>query len=264
MSQFLVPSGAVIGVIHLPALPGSPRTGPPADQLVELALRDAEALATGGAAGCIIENLGDAPFARSTVEPHVVAWVSVIAAAVSRRFGSSLKLGVNLLRNATLDALGVASAVGADFVRVNVLSGAMVTDQGLIEGQARDALLYRRRLGLEARIAADVMVKHASPLAPLDLQQAARDTYHRSGADVLIVTGAGTGLEADPAVLRHVRQAVPAAPLWLGSGLTPDNAARYRQHCDAAIVGTWLHREADLDAPLCPDRVRAVVEAFGR
>ncbi len=207
--------------------------------------------------------MGDAPFATSAVEPHVVAHVAVIAAAVSQRFGSSLCLGINLLRNAALDAVGVASAVGAAFVRINVLAGAMVTDQGVIEGQAREVMLYRRRLGADCLVAADVLVKHASPLAPLDVQQAARDTFLRAGADILVVTGPGTGLEADPARLEAVREAVPSAPLWLGSGLTTGNASRYRASCDAAIVGTCLHHDADIARPLCVDRVRAVVEAFG-
>jgi membrane complex biogenesis BtpA family protein len=263
MPAQLVPAGAVIGVIHLPPLPGSPRPGPEREALLDRALYDAEALAQGGAAGCVIENLGDAPFAPDRVEPHVVAHMAVIASAVTPRFGRTLRIGINVLRNAGLDALGVASAVGADFVRINVLSGAMVTDQGLIQGQARELMLYRRRLGLGCMVAADVLVKHASPLGELGIEQAARDTFHRGGADVLIVTGAGTGLATDPQRLAQARQAVPTAPLWLGSGLTPDNAARYRPHCDAAIVGTWLHRDADLTQPLEAARVRRVVEAFG-
>jgi len=262
MPSVLLPPRSLIGVLHLPPLPGSPRPGPPAAAVLDRALRDAEALAAGGAAGCVVENLGDAPFAPDRVEPHVVAHMAVIAAEVVRRFGSTLRVGVNVLRNAALDALGVASAAGADFVRINVLSGAMVTDQGLVQGAAREALLYRRRLGLSCLVAADVLVKHASPLAPLDVGQAARDAYRRAGADVLIVTGAGTGIEADPARLTAVRAAVPEAPLWLGSGLTPANAACYSPLCDAAIAGTWLHRDADLAAPLCPDRVRRLVEAF--
>jgi membrane complex biogenesis BtpA family protein len=263
MSRSLVPAGAVIGVVHLPPLPGSPRPGPPRQALIDRALADAEALAAGGAAGCVIENLGDAPFSASTVEPHVVAHMAVIAVAIAQRFGDRLRIGVNVLRNAGLEALGIASAIQADFIRVNVLSGAMVTDQGIIQGQARELMLYRRRLGHPCQVAADVLVKHASPIGELDIQQAARDTFHRGGADVLIVTGAGTGLAADPQRLASARQAVPGAPLWLGSGLTPDNAAAYRPHCDAAIVGTWLHRDADLSQPLEAARVRRVVEAFG-
>jgi membrane complex biogenesis BtpA family protein len=263
MQAHLVPAGSVIGVLHLPPLPGSPRPGPSAQALLDHALRDAEALAEGGAAGCIIENLGDAPFTPDRVEPHVVAHMSVIAAEVKRRFGERLCLGINVLRNAALDAVGVASAVGADFVRVNVLSGAMVTDQGIIQGQARELALYRRRLGIDCAVAADILVKHASPLGELSIEQAARDGFHRGGADVLIITGAGTGLPADPARLEAVRAAVPEAPVWLGSGLNPDNAALYRPHCHAAIVGTWLHRQAQLHQPLELERVQRVVEAFG-
>jgi len=263
MSSQNFPAGAVVGVLHLPPLPGSPRPGPARQALVDRALFDADTLAQGGAAGCIIENLGDAPFATTAVEPHVVAHMAVIAVAVAQRFGSHLRIGINVLRNAGLDALGIVSATGADFIRINVLSGAMVTDQGIIQGQARELMLYRRRLGLQCQVAADILVKHASPIGELSIQQAARDVYHRGGADMLIVTGAGTGLAADPARLQAARQAVPEAPLWLGSGLTPENAALYRPHCDAAIVGTYLHRDGCLDEPLDVERVREVVGAFG-
>ncbi|MFH1463708.1 MAG: BtpA/SgcQ family protein, partial [Pseudomonadota bacterium] len=96
-----------------------------------------------------------------------------------------------------------------------------------------------------------------------DIRQAARDSFLRGGADALIVTGPGTGFAADPGRLEAVRAAVPEAPLWLGSGLTPENAGRYAPLCDAAIAGTWLHEGADLTAPLDVERVRRLVGAFG-
>jgi len=226
------------------------------------AQRDADVLLRGGARACIVENLGDAPFAAGAAEPHAVAHMAVIAAALRAQLGSELLLGVNVLRNAPLDALAVASAAGADFIRVNVHSGVMVTDQGIIQGQARRTLLYRQRLQLACAVAADVFVKHASPLGDMALEQVAHDSFHRAGADALVVSGSGTGQPADPARLDAVRSAVPEAAIWLGSGLTPDNADLYRGRCDAAIVGTDLHRDRDLAAPLELERVRRVVGAF--
>ena len=230
--------------------------------MIARALHDAGVLRDAGFSAVIVENLGDAPFDPGPGEPHVIAHMAVVASMVRRVHGASLVVGINVLRNAPLAALGIASAVGADFIRVNVHVGAMVTDQGLLEGRARDTLLYRRRLGLECAIAADVLVKHAAPLGGADIAQVAHDTFHRGGADVLIVTGVATGAEASPDRLQAVRTAVPGAPLWLGSGLTPSNATRYRHLVDAAIVGTWLHHDGNLDAPLDPERARAVVNAW--
>lgn len=249
----------LIGVLHLPPLPGSPRPSPGLAAVLAAALRDAEALAEGGARGLIVENLGDAPFSADSVEPHVTAMLAIVARAVRERLGDALVIGVNALRNDALSALGAAAAADADFIRVNVLSGAMVTDQGLIQGRARELLLYRNRLAPQLKIVADVLVKHASPLAPVELEQVARDTFHRAGADVLVVTGSGTGQPTDPERLRRVRAAVPEAPVWVGSGVSVSTAGLFGAEASGAIVGTALHAGGDLSAPLDPERVRVMV-----
>jgi hypothetical protein len=169
-----------------------------------------------------------------------------------------------VLRNDALAAIGIAAAVGARFVRINVHVGAMVTDQGVIEGEARRTLLERNRLGPDAagvRIVADVLVKHAVPLGAWDLATAARDTAGRGGADVLVVTGAGTGRPTDPRDLATVRAAAPGVPVWVGSGATPETLGAFGP-LDGAIVGTWLHRDQDLSAPVDATRVRQIREAL--
>lgn len=259
--ELLAHRAPLIGVVHLPPLPGSPRPGPGLEACLRRALRDAETLAEGGAAGVIIENLGDAPYAE-LVEPHVTAMLGVIAREVRARFGERLVVGVNALRNDARAALGAAAASQASFVRVNVHVGVMATDQGVIQGQARDTLLYRARVAPGTRIVADVLVKHAAPLGGADIAQVARDTFHRGGADVLIVTGSGTGQPTDPERIRAVREAVPHAPVWVGSGVTPETAGDIGRLVHGAIVGTALHRDADLTAPLELARVRAMVGAL--
>jgi uncharacterized protein len=251
----------LIGVLHLPPLPGSPRKGPSMAAIVDWALRDAEALVQGGARGIIVENLGDAPFSI-TVEPHVTAALAVVARQVVQRFGDRVVVGVNALRNDPMAALGAASASGAGFVRINVHVGTMVTDQGVIEGRARETLLYRQRVAPNTAVVADLLVKHAAPLAPVDLPQLARDTFHRGGADVLVLTGTGTGQPTDLDRVRAVRAAVPEARVWVGSGVTADTAAAVGAVAHGAIVGTCLHEDGDLAAPLSAERVRAVVAAL--
>lgn len=253
---------ALLGVVHLLPLPGAPAGSPGLDAVLQRAVQDATALREGGAHGLILENLGDAPFERGRVDAFTVAAMTRLALAV-RQAAPSLALGVNVLRNDAVSALSIAAAVGADFIRVNVLSGAMVTDQGVIEGCARELLLERRRLGATIRIAADVLVKHATPLGHVRLEDAARDTWQRGGADALIVSGAGTGRPTDPQRLIEARAAVPEAPLWLGSGLNPDNAHQLGRLIDVAIVGTWLHEHSRLDLPVRAERVRQIGEALG-
>jgi membrane complex biogenesis BtpA family protein len=253
----------LIGVLHLPPLPGAPRSGPGLRAILEGAVRDARILARGGAQAVIVENLGDAPFAE-LVEPHVTAMLAVVAQHVVAAVGTELLVGVNALRNDGLSALGAAAASEAGFVRINVLSGAMVTDQGVIQGRARETLLYRNRVAPQMGIVADVMVKHASPLGMgMNLAQAAKDCFGRGGADVLVVSGSGTGAATSPADLEAVRLAVPAAPLWIGSGFSLATAEILSPLCTGAIVGTALHQGGELDAPLDLERVRAIRAALG-
>jgi hypothetical protein len=251
----------IIGVVHLPPLPGDPRcpAGTRAEAVLDFALRDADALAAGGVDGIVVENFGSTPFFKGTAAqpapPHQVAFLAVASQAVRARFDGPL--GVNCLRNDACASLGVALATAADFIRVNVHVGAYVTDQGLIEGEAARTLAYRRRLGAEhVAIYADVLVKHAAPLAPLPPPQAAHDCVDRGLADALLVTGDATGAPVSVDLLREVRQAAHPAPVLIGSGLTPESAPLLAPEAHGAVVGTWLKRDGDVRAPVDPDRVQ--------
>lgn len=250
------------GVIHLLPLPGAPRGSPGLGAVLDRALADAEAIATGGLRVVVLENFGDAPFRPSRVDPHVPALMAVIGAEIRARV-PELTLGVNVLRNDARAALGVAGATGAAFVRVNVHTGATWTDQGLITGEAHETLRYRRELGLDGtvRIFADVAVKHGAPAGEADIGRLAADAFYRGGADGLIVTGAATGAPADLGRVRAVRDAVPQAEVWVGSGVVPATLAAVRAAAHGAIVGTWLHGEGRLDRPVDPGRVRALLDA---
>lgn len=244
-----------VGVIHLLPLPAAPRGSAGFEIVRARALADADALARGGADGAILENFGDAPFSRGAVDPHVVAAMAVLAAEV-RRAHPALRLGINVLRNDARAALGIAAITEADWVRVNVLAGAAVTDQGVIEGDAHHWLRYRRELGAErVGLLADVHVKHARPLGGGPLGEAAADLHHRAGADVLIITGRATGAPAAEADVAEARAAAPGAPIWLGSGVDHASAPSWRRRVDGAIIGTALHAEGDVRAPLEVERV---------
>jgi membrane complex biogenesis BtpA family protein len=249
----------LVGVVHLLPLPGAPRRSPGIDAVAERAVADARALEQGGVDALILENYGDRPFFPDGVEAATVAAMARVAVDL-RRAVPAVPLGVNVLRNDAIGALAVASAVGGVFIRVNVLAGAMVTDQGILQGKARELALERNRLGSGVRVLADVLVKHASPLAPAEPEDVALDLAERAGADVLVVSGRGTGRPTDPERVRRVASAV-RVPVWVGSGLTGNDVSA-AEYADGAIVGTWLHEGEDLDAPIDRDRVRAVRAAL--
>lgn len=245
-----------VGVVHLLPLPGAPVRAD-LDAALARARHDARALVQGGADAVIVENFGDAPFAPRRV-PAATISAMTRAVGVVRDAAPGLDVGVNVLRNDALAAMAIAACTGSDFIRVNVLSGVMVTDQGVIEGEARDLIALRTALGAQIAVVADVMVKHATPLGSTSLEDAARDTWHRAGADVVVVTGRGTGLPTSLDDADRVRAVIPEAPLWVGSGVTLESAEGLRARVDGAIVGTWLHEDGSVRQPLCPRRVEAM------
>lgn len=248
-------------MVHLSALPGSPGFGGSRVVLRDAALRDAETLVSAGVHGLLVENFHDTPFTAGRVPAWVVAEMTVIVTALCERF--DVPVGVNVLRNDARSALAVASAAGAGFIRVNVLCGARLTDQGLIEGEAYSLLRERTLLGAgEIAVLADVNVKHSSPLGPpRPIEEEAADTLARGGADALIVSGAGTGAPADTDELRRVKAAAGVAPVLVGSGVTPDNVGAYAPHADGFIVGTSLKHAGVAANPVDPQRVRALLTA---
>jgi uncharacterized protein len=250
----------VIGMVHLPSLPGSPRWDGSMARVVASALADARALIEGGVDALLVENFGDAPFTPGRVEPATVAAMSVVAAEVRRALPGA-PLGVNVLKNDARAALAVAAAVGAEFIRVNVHAGAVLADQGIVQSDAYGTLRDRRLLGVDVAIFADVGGKHAVPLAPVELEQTARDLVHRSLADALVVSGPATGQATPLAEVKRVRSAVPNVPLLIGSGVTAETAAELLSVADGLIVGTSVKRDGDVEQPVDRARVEKLVAA---
>ena len=250
---------AVIGMVHLRALPGSPRWAGSMEAVVQAALEDARALADGGVDALLVENYGDVPFTTGRVDSATVAGMAVVIGEIKRAV--TLPVGVNVLKSDALSALAVAAAAGGRFVRVNVHVGAVVADQGILQSRAHDSLRYRRLLGLDISILADVQAKHGMPLAPIPLEQEARDCVSRGLADGLVVSGAATGEPTPMNDLKRVRGAVPHVPLLVGSGATPETAAALLSVADGLIVGTAVKRDGILANPVDPGRVRRLVEA---
>jgi uncharacterized protein len=259
---FKAHSKLLIGVVHLRPLPGSPRWGGSLDAVLEAAARDARAYERGGAHALFIENFGDVPFTKSNVGPETVAAM----AAAGRAVGATVKLplGFNVLRNDARAALALCAACNGRFVRVNVHTGAMLTDQGLIEGAACDTLRYRRQICPQAQIFADVHVKHAVPLGNWSIGDSARDAVERGLADALIVSGAGTGLPTERADVERVREMCPTAKLLLGSGVTAANLAQYLPLADGFIVGSSLKVGGKVHNPVDPRRVAALARLVER
>jgi len=259
----------VIGMVHLPPLPGAPgfdgdRDGD-REAIRARALADARRHEAGGIDGLLLENFGDAPFYPEDVPKHVVADLTAIATAVNDVV--DVPVGINVLRNDAAAALSVAAAADADFVRVNVHVGSAATDQGVLEGRAHETLRLRDRLEADVSILADVHVKHASPIGDRSIERAALETVERGRADGLIVSGPGTGVETPLADIERVSDALAdaagePAPVFVGSGVTSETVGDcLAAGADGVVVGTALKRGGETTNPVSRDRVEKLVEA---
>ncbi|QUS60536.1 BtpA/SgcQ family protein [Synechocystis sp. PCC 7339] len=250
----------VIGVVHLLPLPTSARWGGNLTAVIERAEQEATALAAGGVDGIIVENFFDAPFPKQRVDPAVVSAMTLIVDRLQNLVVAPV--GINVLRNDAHSALAIASCVGAKFIRVNVLTGVMATDQGLIEGNAHELLRYRRELGSDVAILADVLVKHARPLGTPNLTTAVTDTIERGLADGIILSGWATGSPPNLEDLELATNAAKGTPVFIGSGADEDNISQLIQAANGVIVASSLKRHGNINDAIDPIRVSAFIEAM--
>lgn len=253
--------GVLIGVVHLAPLPGAPdHVGHEVEPIYERALADARAYAAAGFDGLIVENHGDIPFAKpDDIGPETAAHMAVVGDRVRRETG--LPIGVNVLANAALHALAVASAAGARFVRVNQWANAYVANEGILDGVAGAAMRYRRALGAQGvRIFADAHVKHGAHAIVQDrpIAELVRDVEF-FGADAVIATGQRTGHTADLGYISGIRAAA-TLPTLVGSGVTLDNVEAILAIVDGVIVASSLKVGGGWWNPVDPERAKPFVK----
>ncbi len=258
---------AVIAALHLPPLPASHHpAAQPVGVVTEMALRNAEKAVKAGIPALYIQDLGDFPLAPH-VQPHTVAILSVVGAAIRREF-PDLALGVCLMSHAAREPLAIAQAIGGQFVRLKVYVGAMVKAEGLVQGCAYEAIQYRAQIGAEdVQILADVYDRTGEPLGRLPIAEEARQAAVFGRADGLVLTG--LSFAESMQMLADVRAAKLGAPLLLGGGATADNIAQVLKAADGVVVSSafksvsgWT-REALL-AEWDAGRVNAFMQAVRR
>ena len=257
-----VPTPAAIGMIHVPALPGTPRHELPLPDIIARAVAEAEVYADAGVDAIMLENMHDVPYLRGEVGPEITAAMTAVAIPVAEMAPGPV--GVQVLAGANREALAVAVAAGLEFVRVEGFVFGHVADEGWLDGCAGPLLRYRRQIGADrVQILADIKKKHSAHAVTADVslvETAAAAVF--SGADALIVTGSATGLVTDPGELEDVRAAVDV-PVVVGSGVTEDNLDRYLA-ADALVVGSCFKDGGHWSGPVNPDRVASFLDKLHR
>jgi membrane complex biogenesis BtpA family protein len=254
---------AVIGVVHLMPLPGSPRyDGETVEAIYQRGLDDAKAYLHGGCDSVIVENHGDIPFAKpDDIGPETSAYMSVVSDRIRRELGRPI--GINVLANAAIPALSIASAAGAGYVRVNQWANAYVANEGLIEGEAARAMRFRAKLRANGiRIFADAHVKHGAHAVVADrpVEEQVKDLVFFD-ADAVIATGQRTGHAADLGYIRMIKEAA-GLPTLVGSGVTPENVNDILGIVDGVIVASSLKYDGVWWNPVELSRVQSFISGI--
>jgi len=255
---------AIVGMIHVGALPGTPCSREDVGSLVRAAVAEAHVLTEGGVDAILLENMHDRPYLRQQVGPEIVAAMTAITAGV--RNATSVALGVQVLAGANREALAVALASGCSFIRAENFAYAHVADEGLMaEADAGNLLRYRKAMGAEKiAVFADVKKKHSSHAitADVELAEASRTTEF-FGADALIITGVATGWPTAPSDVQEATEAV-GVPVLVGSGVTPENLEALWPYTNAFIVGSCIKHDGDWRNAPDPQRIQKLVAAASR
>ena len=244
----------VIGVIHVGALPGTPRNSQTVSELVKAARDEAKVYRECGVDGLIIENMHDVPYLRGEVGPEIVAAMTAIATEVKEV--SALPVGIQILAGANIEAMAVAHAAGLDFIRAEGYAYAHVADEGLIQASAAELLRYRRMIGAEhVQVWADVKKKHSAHAITADVTLGVTaETVEFMGADCVIVTGNVTG---EPPRIADVQEAKSHChlPVFLGSGISANNVAEFYEEADGFIIGSAFKVDGMWSNAVDPARV---------
>lgn len=259
MRDLFAKKQVLIGALHLGAMPGTPKGRLSPQEIVAQAVAEAKILDQAGFDGLILENMHDRPYLKGQVGPEVVATMAVACAEVRRV--TRMPIGIQILAGANEQALATAFCGGADFIRAEGFVFGHLADEGLIEACAGPLLRYRQQIGAgRVKVLCDIKKKHSSHAITSDLSLI--DTAKAAEfflADGLVVTGLETGSTTDPGEVKDVVRA-SSLPVWIGSGLTPDNIGDY-PGAHGLIVGSWMKVNGDWTQPVDPERARALVEA---
>ncbi|MCB9650884.1 MAG: hypothetical protein H6730_30475 [Deltaproteobacteria bacterium] len=155
----------LVGMVHLGPLPGSPRWQGDLRRILDAAMLDAERLLTAGFDALIVENMGDLPYLKGAVPPETVAAMTLATERVVRL---GRPVGVQVLAGANREALGVAVAAGAAFIRAEAFAYAHVADEGWLDASAGPLLRARAALGADVKVWADIKMPGPAGRRPED------------------------------------------------------------------------------------------------
>ena len=245
----------IIGMIHVDALPGTPKYNGSVKAIIDRAVSEAELYQSLDVPVLMIENMHDVPYLNRNVGPEITALMTTILYEIKKK--TCLPLGIQILAGANREALAAAHSAGADFIRAEGFVFAHVADEGTFNSDAGELLRYRKQIGTEnILVFTDIKKKHSSHSITADTNIV--DTAKAAEfflSDGVIITGSSTGSEPSLEEIKSVKAKV-GIPVLAGSGITAENINAYLEYCDGLIIGSYFKQEGKWSNPIDPDRVK--------
>jgi membrane complex biogenesis BtpA family protein len=252
----------VIGMIHVPALPGTPQNRLSIDEMCSLCVEEARVYNQNGIDAVMIENMNDLPYLNGRVGPEITAAMAVIGHLVKKEM-KDREVGIQILAAANKEALAVAKAASLDFIRVEGFVFAHIADEGFINSCAGELLRYRKAIdATQIKIFTDIKKKHSSHsiTSDIDIAETAKAAEFFL-SDGIIVTGISTGSEPSLEEVKKVKK-ISQLPVIIGSGINPENIDKFFPFADAFIVGTYLKRDSNWRNSPDPQRIKRLMETI--
>ena len=248
-------------MIHVPALPGTPKNEKSISEIIEIAIEEANIYAECGIAAIMLENMHDVPYLNREVGPEITAAMTAIAREVKRSV--DLPCGIQILAGANQVALAAALAAGCEFVRCEGFVFSHIADEGLMNADAGDLLRFRRKIGAEhIAIFTDIKKKHSSHAITSDLSISdfakAAEFFLSDG---IIITGKSTSEKAELSELKEIRESTKL-PILIGSGITAENISEYWSYADGFIIGSHFKEDGKWQNPVRGRAVRNFLNIF--
>jgi membrane complex biogenesis BtpA family protein len=251
----------LIGMVHLKPLPGTPLYDNNWQEVIKIAIDEANILQNEGFNAIIIENMHDVPYLNRNVGPEIISAFATIGTILKNQI--KIPIGIQILAGANKEALAVAKTANLDFIRAEGFVFSHVADEGIMNSDAGELLRYRKMIDADnVKIYTDIKKKHSSHSITKDVSISemvkAAEFFLSDG---IIITGKSTGEPADVKELKQVKKTTDL-PVFIGSGITEENLSEFWDYADGFIVGSYIKEFGYWKNSLSLKRIKKLVSKF--
>ena len=244
----------VIGMIHVHALPGTPKNSKSINEIIKIAVTEAKLYQEYGIDAVIVENMHDVPYLNRVVGSEIIACMTAVTREIKNNV--NMPCGIQILAGANQAALSAALASGCEFIRCEGFVFSHIADEGLMNSDAAELLRFRKKIGADhIAVFTDIQKKHSShaitqDLSISDLNKAAEFFL----SDGTIITGKSTSEKAKTSELKEAKEST-TLPILIGSGITVENISEYWDLADGFIIGSHFKEDGNWKKKVSRNRV---------